>query len=435
MGDAQVMAFLHQKAASKRQRATKREPAIAPRRFWRTDIFPGGDAFHHRGMFCSFLIHVVLLSALLASPVPPPWSAGVAESDLIPIDSRISAPAFRNASISLQMETPPICCGPQAILSDPPNPTNRVQTILRPDFPNAPSLEEFIPPPNMLTLERLPWPLRARFGANVALQTAPLPVPGASSPDAEQAQGGGDDAHDTLALGVLPAPPSEAASPPVAESRGRFAEKALGGVPAESGASEPAASSGAARRAEMVFAGIAIQGGEWKAGSRLAERVDAGPRRNELDRSSYALTVASSGNGGGGIRDFGIFGDESVFTHYFDVSAPGESPAPPWVLQYAFIPSCCDPQDAIVPPLPVKEPMPAWPQDLVTSYSGETIVIYVVIAEDGKLRDARVLESPSSQLSSGLLEALDEWIFQPAERNGRPCAIKALLGIPVATYR
>jgi hypothetical protein len=185
----------------------------------------------------------------------------------------------------------------------------------------------------------------------------------------------------------------------------------------------------------MVFPGITIQGGEWAADSHPAEPTLAAPRREESNRSSYALTIASSGNDGGGLRDFGIFESESVFTDYFDVSAPGAQPAPPWVLQYAFATPCCGLQDSIVHPLPTNEVLPAWPQDLVTSHSGETIVVYAVIDAEGKLRDTRLVESPSPGLNSGIAEALAEWIFQPAERNGKPSAVKALLGIPVAAYR
>ncbi len=76
-------------------------------------------------------------------------------------------------------------------------------------------------------------------------------------------------------------------------------------------------------RAEMLFPGITIQGGEWKSDSHPAEPTPASPRREESHRSSYALTIASSGNSGGGLKDFGVFGSESVFTDYFDVTAPG----------------------------------------------------------------------------------------------------------------
>jgi hypothetical protein len=454
MADAQDTAFPHRTlpcgALATTKRATKRERAIASRRFWRSDIFLPAHTGGHRAMFYSLLIHFALLSVLLGSPVPVPESGATAESYLVPFDSTLPAPVAIDTGISLPVETPPICCAPQTILSNPPHATNHMQTILQPDLPNPPSLENFVSLPNMLTLQRLSWRPGLQPGTNIAL-VLPMPAPDASSPyeeqDEERSLQNGDDAlhagvaddadgvRDTLALSVFPAPPGEAVSPPVAESRGRFAEDAFTSVPADSPASEPASSSNAAKPAEMVFPGITIQGGEWNADSHPAEAVLAAPRREESHRSSYALTIASSGNSGGGLRDFGVFGSESVFTDYFDVSAPGAQPAPPWVLQYAFATPCCNLQDSIVPPLPMNEALPAWPQDLVATYRGEMIVVYAVIDTEGKLRDTRLVESASSGLNSALVKALAEWIFQPAERNGKPCVVKALLGIPVAAYR
>lgn len=452
------MAFLHRTlpcgALATAKRATKRERAIAARRFWRSDIFLLAYTGCHRGMLYSLLVHFALLSALFAAPVPMPESAATAESYLMPFDSTLSAPVDAYTGISRKVGTLPICCAPQTILSNPPKPTNHMQTILQPDLPNPPSLETFIPLQNMLTLQRLSWRPGMRSGANIAIELPPLPVPNASIPSVEQhaeraVQDGRDSAdhadgtRDTLVLSVFPAPPNEAVSPPVAESRGRFVENALTSVPADPPASEPASSTSAVSRAEMLFSGITIQGGEWKADSKPDSKPDshpadptvAAPPREESQRSAYALTIASSGNSGGGLRDFGIFGSESVFTDYFDVSAPGAQPAPPWVLQYALATPCCGLQDSIVPPLPMNAVMPSWPPDLVAGHSGETIVVYAVIDAEGKLRDTRLVDSPSSDLNRALLTALAAWTFQPAEKNGQPCVVQALLGIPVAAYR
>ena len=162
MADAQDMAFLHRTPPRRALAATKRERAIASRRFWRSDIFLRAYTGCHRGMFYSLLIHFALLSVLIASPPPIPESDAAAESYLMPMTrpptpAPLSAPVATDTGISRQVETPPICCAPQTILSNPPKPTNHIQTILQPDLPNPPSLENFIPLPNMLTLQRLSW--------------------------------------------------------------------------------------------------------------------------------------------------------------------------------------------------------------------------------------------------------------------------------------
>jgi len=425
------------------QRATKWERAVASRRFWRSDIFLGACTCRHRGMFYSLLVHAALLPVLLTLNFPVPRSKAPLDAYLMPVDTPVSVPTALTAAISRPMQTPPICCAPQTIVSHPDRATNPMQTILQPDLPNPPSLENFIPLPNLLALRRVFGRSGLHLSASIALE--PPAMPEASRPREEPDANrllrgdaladGAEGVRDTLALSVLPAPPDETVSPPAAESRGRFAETSVSNVAAEPAAGEPETRSTPAKRAETVFPGITIQGGEWKADSRPAEPTPAAPRREEPRPSSYALTIASSGNSGGGLRDFGIFGNEAVFTQYFDVSASGGAPAPPWILQYAFIPACCGLREAVVPPLPLKEVPPGWPQDLAAAHGGEMIVVRAVIAADGTVGEIRVLKSPSSGLNGAILDSLAQWVFQPAQRNGQFSAIKALFGIPVANDR
>src|SRR5579862_1878242 len=48
--------------------------------------------------------------------------------------------------------------GPQKIVSNPPNPTNHIQTILQPDLPKPPVLKTFVPLPNIIALAQAPPP-------------------------------------------------------------------------------------------------------------------------------------------------------------------------------------------------------------------------------------------------------------------------------------
>jgi hypothetical protein len=53
----------------------------------------------------------------------------------------------------------------------------------------------------------------------------------------------------------------------------------------------------------------------------------------------------------------------------------------------------------------------------------------------GKVEQVSVRRSPESQLVGPLVEALEHWIFQPAQIDGRPVALKILLGIRLAASR
>src|SRR5438034_11616176 len=70
------------------------------------------------------------------------------------------------------------------------------------------------------------------------------------------------------------------------------------------------------------FAGMSIVGGAGSAASSGAGRP-FGPEAS----GSYGLTVVAAGPSGGGIRDFGVFSDEPVYTVYLDMRRHGE-PAP-----------------------------------------------------------------------------------------------------------
>ena len=70
--------------------------------------------------------------------------------------------------------------------------------------------------------------------------------------------------------------------------------------------------------------------------------------------------------------------------------------------------------------------------ELVRKYLRRLIVVYAVIDTGGKLQQMSVKQSPDPQLNQPALTALEKWVFRPAELNGEPVAVKALLGIPLS---
>src|SRR4029077_7175951 len=81
------------------------------------------------------------------------------------------------------------------------------------------------------------------------------------------------------------------------------------------------------------FAGLSIEGGTGAAGSIPRDssiRLVFGPDKPY----GYGMTVEAEGRAGGGLRDFGVFHDEAVYTVYVDMSKPNELTVP-WTLEYA----------------------------------------------------------------------------------------------------
>jgi TonB family protein len=491
-----------------------------PGRFRGTRLFLSDGSYPMRGICYSLVIHVALISVLVAAPNPTTQPTDLAGAELLQIEALLasgSASNISSADIAPQLEaalekdahqTSPgaRCCSPQTIISNLPNATNRVQTILQPDFADRPPLEKFVPLPDMLkfapvslgsarharasnvsppqSLERdleamqfarvLPVPIVPVLAA--PRRAAPSTIEASSAPkDSQPAQerlsqrSGGDDPHNVLALSVVSAPPSDVLPIPMGESRGQFVilappnptapdresgdaatSKASGGhkrmtaahsesrtnrsEPAHAGKPDTAIPDASSVGAANPFAGITIQGGEWDRDSRAMQPSARDARPDESEISSYPLIITSTGNSGGGLRDFGVFYNQMAYTIYFTVERFKRPYVPPFVLQFAVNQPCCAPSNVVTPPHPENEVLPSWPEGAMAPFTGEMVVVYGVISEDGKIRDARVLESPSADLNGALLDALAQWTFRPAAINGQPAAAKALLGVPVVPY-
>ena len=178
-----------------------------------------------------------------------------------------------------------------------------------------------------------------------------------------------------------------------------------------------------------AFPGITIEGGGWTPGPLLktATRIP--------QQSSYGLTIVSTGNSGGGLGDFGVFRDETVFTVYIDMRHSNDDPAPSWTLQFASLDRTARAQGVLQPPFPLVKGIPPLEAEVVCRYQGRVVVVYAIINAHGKVQNMHIMQSPNIRLNPPLLEALKQWIFRPAEINGQPVPVKALLGIPLAWTR
>jgi TonB family protein len=189
------------------------------------------------------------------------------------------------------------------------------------------------------------------------------------------------------------------------------------------------------------FAGISIAGGSGTTVS--ASHPTANPTKTQpAPHGTYGMSIVSTASSGGGLRDFGIFRNETVYTVYIEA---GQSQEPSWTLQYAemghsapdptvsslTLSSSGDTQRQFTPPYPIDKEEPKFPADVVARNSGRVVVIAGVITAEGKFGQLRIIQSPNTQLNAPALEALSKWSFRPAERAGQPVALKILLGIPL----
>jgi TonB family protein len=193
-----------------------------------------------------------------------------------------------------------------------------------------------------------------------------------------------------------------------------------------------------------VFPGISITGAATGSGTASGGTSPATPPVRTPPRP-YDLTISATASSGGGLKDYGVFRNESVYTVYVDMSQ-ADDPAPSWILQYAPLKraaakgqnypggitlGAADPPAQVVPPFALDKPAPAFPQQALSQNQGRLVVVYGVINTNGKLEQLRIIHSPDALLNQAVLEGLGNWTFKPAHVNGVPTAVKALIGIPL----
>ena len=152
----------------------------------------------------------------------------------------------------------------------------------------------------------------------------------------------------------------------------------------------------------------------------------------KLGHQSFDLTVVSTSSSGGGLRDYGIFKNQMVYTVYIDVDEPGHH-RPRWTLQYALMgKGDSAPANApLLPPYPLKKEfprgLPLRPRDV-----GRMIVATGFVDKQGKLTGLKVIQSPNPLLIEPLLALLGKCTLQAAELNGEPIESRILLGMPIS---
>lgn len=186
------------------------------------------------------------------------------------------------------------------------------------------------------------------------------------------------------------------------------------------------------------FPGITIRGGGYGNGAAGSLHASLTPHRP----TPYGMNITATASSGGGLPDFGVFENEKVYTVYLDMRANDEDPAPSWILQYALLQPPAGSGDGggtsdrirgtPTPPYAMLKEIPELTAELASKCAHQLIVASAIMNVTGKLEQVSVKHTPDSQLIAPLIEALNNWTFEPAQIDGKPVALKILLGIRLA---
>ena len=112
-----------------------------------------------------------------------------------------------------------------------------------------------------------------------------------------------------------------------------------------------------------------------------------------------------------------------------------------WVIRFAELNHESGPQDPDAPAANLSEPMatrtvdPAYPMQLMRENVSGTVIVYAVIHADGSVGDVRVLRGVDDRLDRFASEAVAQWKFEPAMKNGAPIDVVATFKIPFRPSR
>jgi hypothetical protein len=155
------------------------------------------------------------------------------------------------------------------------------------------------------------------------------------------------------------------------------------------------------------------------------------------NQTSYDMTVTSTASSGRGLPDFGVFQNQKVFTVYLEMRASDDDTAPSWTLQSALLQPTPDPSSGVsnqihgvpTPPYATLKQVPELTPELATVCARKLIAISGILTADGKLEQISMKKTPDPQVSSVVTDALSNWTSQPAQIDGKPVALKIMIGI------
>jgi TonB family protein len=130
-----------------------------------------------------------------------------------------------------------------------------------------------------------------------------------------------------------------------------------------------------------------------------------------------------------------VLGPKRVYTLHVNMpnltSASGS-----WVLNFAELDEAELPGSArpgpsdLAGPVPLRKVDPKYPPELRTSHVDGEVILYAIIRKDGSVDSIQLVHSVDPQLDANAMEALAQWKFSPAAKQGQPVDLEAVVHIP-----
>lgn len=391
-----------------------------------------------------------LAPALENSVAPPPDAARLAQRRNLPaLQDPVTAPpsdlrASRTATQTLQ---PAPVAPPPGLQSSP---SRRLGDL------NIGPTEVIAPAPQLPVADQ-----RSRPGGRGPTLGPPQVAPPPATLAASGASGAASGSTGRfIALNLHPAVEAPA-DPPAGNRRGTFAATPEGhagatGAPGSASGTNSSGNSSRAGSGDKGLGGKAEKGNELPSGLYVGtaakpSTVAGDPTANRPANPNLVasvrpprVTTARPMQPDSAARlsepERAVFGNRrfySVTLNMPNLNSAGGS----WVIRFAELKRDASHHDATAPPVDLSQPLatrkvdPAYPMQLMRENVHGTVILYAVIHADGSVGDVRVLRGVDDRLDRFASEAVQQWKFDPATKNGTPVDVEATFQIPFRPAR
>jgi TonB family protein len=135
-----------------------------------------------------------------------------------------------------------------------------------------------------------------------------------------------------------------------------------------------------------------------------------------------------------------VFGTRKIYS--LSLNMPNlNSGGGSWIIRFAALnadsgPATDEKSSAdLSSPVATRKVDPAYPLELMRQNVAGTVILYGVIHADGTVGSVRVLRSVDERIDRFASEAIKQWQFQPATKEGAPVDVEATFWIPFRPTR
>src|SRR5579863_143804 len=125
-----------------------------------------------------------------------------------------------------------------------------------------------------------------------------------------------------------------------------------------------------------------------------------------------------------------VFGDRKFYS--LTLNMPNlNSAGGSWVVRFAEIKQdSTEDSSGLSAPTATRKVDPAYPLQLMRENVAGTVIVYAIIHADGSVGAVRVLRGVDDRIDPFASQAISQWKFQPATKNGEPVDVEATFQIP-----